>query len=132
MATRLLLLTSDASLPDELVRDLEERCRDTEVEARLLLPICPTPNAWEWDEDATRSETMSRLDAALERLRETGAKVSGTIGCDRDPMVCVNWLMEREPFDEVIVVHPPRARRLRMDLATRIRRAFDVPVTATP
>jgi hypothetical protein len=130
MTTRLLLLTSDATLPDELVDALERRCREGgEIEARLLLPICPTPNAWEWDEAATRSETMRRLDAALERLRKTGAHVTGTIGCDRDPMVCVNWAMEREHFDEVIVVHPGRARRLRMDLAARIRRAFNVPVT---
>ena len=46
-------------------------------------------------------------------------------------MVCVNWVMEREPFDEVIVATPRagRARLLRMDLAARIRRAFGVPVT---
>ena len=45
--------------------------------------------------------------------------------------VCVNWVMEREPFDEVIVATPRagRARLLRMDLAARIRRAFGIPVT---
>ena len=49
-------------------------------------------------------------------------------------MVCVNWVMEREPFDEVIVAtpHVGRARLLRMDLAARIRRAFGVPVTHVP
>ena len=35
--------------------------------------------------------------------RRTGAHVEGTIGCDRDAMVCVNWVMQREPFDEVLV-----------------------------
>jgi hypothetical protein len=129
MTTRLLLLASDATLPDELVRLLEQRCREGAVEARLLLPVRPRPDAWEWDEDATRSQTISLLDAALTRLRGTGAQVEGTVGCDRDPMVCVNWVMEREPFDEVIVVHPGRARRLKLDLAARIRRAFDIPVT---
>lgn len=129
MKTRLLLLTSDAALPEELLLMLEERCREGQVEARVLLPLQPTPNAWEWDEDATRRETMARLEAALDRLRATGAEVVGTVGCDRDPMVCVNWMMEREPFDEVIVVHPARARRLKLDLAARIRRAFGVPVT---
>ena len=129
MTRRLLLLTSDASLPDELVRLLEDRCREGAVEARLLLPVTPMPNAWEWDEDATRTDTAGRLDRALALLRQTGAKVEGTVGCDRDPMVCVNWMMQREPFDEIIVVHPGRARRLRLDLAARIRRAFDIPVT---
>lgn len=126
---RLLLLTSDASLPEEMVRLVEERCREGNVQARLLLPVKPTPNAWEWDEDATRSHHLNLLDSALTRLRATGATVEGTVGCDRDPMVCVNWAMEREHFDEVIVVHPSRARRLRMDLPARIRRAFGVPVT---
>ncbi len=96
------------------------------------MPLHPIPDAWTWDEDATESEMLVRLDEAIESLRSTGAHVEGTIGCDRDAMVCVNWVMEREKFDEVIVVQPrtPRARLLRMDLATRIGRAFGVPVTA--
>ena len=91
----------------------------------------PVPDAWTWDENATRSETLTRLDAAIDRLRRTGAQVEGTVGCDRDAMVCVNWVMEREPFDEVLVATPgvSRARVLRMDLAARIGRAFGVPVT---
>ena len=74
---------------------------------------------------------LTRLDTAIDRLRRTGAHVEGTVGCDRDAMVCVNWVMEREPFDEVIVATPrsARARFVRMDLAARIRRAFGVPVT---
>jgi hypothetical protein len=77
---------------------------------------------------------LVRLDAAIDKLHRTGARVEGTIGCDRDAMVCVNWAMEREPFDEVIVATPRvgRARLLRMDLAARIGRAFGVPVTHVP
>ena len=129
--TRLLLLTSDGSVSDELVRTVAQRAAEDEVEVRVVVPLSPVPDAWTWDEDATRNEMLVRLDQALERLRRTGADVEGTIGCDRDAMVCVNWVMEREPFDEVIVATPRsgRARLLRMDLAARIRRAFGVPVT---
>ena len=97
----------------------------------MLVPLAPVPDAWTWDEEATRNETLVRLDGAIERLRRTGARVEGTVGCDRDAMVCVNWVMEREPFDEVIVATPRagRARLLKLDLAARIGRAFDVPVT---
>jgi hypothetical protein len=132
--TRILLLTSDGSVSDKLVDAVAERASKGEVEARLLLPLAPVPDAWTWDEDATRSEMLVRLDGAIERLRRTGARVKGTIGCDRDAMVCVNWVMEREPFDEVIVATPRtgRARLLRMDLAARIGRAFGVPVTRVP
>ena len=76
----------------------------------MLVPLSPVPDAWTWDENATRSETLTRLDAAIERLRRTGAQVEGTVGCDRDAMVCVNWVMEREPFDEVLVATPGASR----------------------
>jgi len=129
--TRLLLLTCDGTVPDKLVDAVAERAAAGEVEARILVPLAPVPDAWTWDEEATRNEMLARLDGAIEKLRRTGARVEGTIGCDRDAMVCVNWVMEREPFDEVIVAAPGsgRARLLRMDLAARIRRAFGVPVT---
>jgi hypothetical protein len=129
--TRLLILTSDGSVPDTLVEAVAERATQGGVEARVLVPLSPVPDAWTWDENATRSETLTRLDAAIERLRRTGARVEGTVGCDRDAMVCVNWVMEREPFDEVLLATPgvSRARVVRMDLAARIRRAFGVPVT---
>jgi hypothetical protein len=129
--TRLLLLTCDGSVPDKLVEAVAERATQRPVEARVLVPLAPVPDAWTWDEEATRNEMLVRLDGALEKLRRTGARVDGTIGCDRDAMVCVNWAMDREQFDEVIVATPRtgRARLLKMDLAARIGRAFGVPVT---
>ena len=131
--TRVLLLTCDGSVPDRLVDTVAQRAANGDVEVRVLLPLAPVPDAWTWDEEATRNEMLIRLDGAIEKLRQTGARVEGTIGCDRDAMVCVNWMMEREPFDEVIVsTHAGRARLLRMDLAARIGRAFEVPVTRVP
>jgi nucleotide-binding universal stress UspA family protein len=132
--TRILLLTSDGDVPDELVAAVAKRMAGGPVETRLLVPLHPVPDAWAWDEDATQIAMLERLDHAIARLRRAGARVEGTIGCDRDPMVCVNWVMEREPFDEVIVATPRsgRARLLRMDLAARIGRAFGLPVTHVP
>jgi hypothetical protein len=128
---RLLLLTHDGSVSDELVQAVAERATEGDLAVRVVVPLDPVPDAWTWDEDATRNAMLVRLDGALERLRRTGAEVEGTIGCDRDAMVCVNWVMERERADEVIVATPRsgRARLLRMDLAARIGRAFGVPVT---
>jgi hypothetical protein len=130
--TRILVLTSDGNVGDQLVATVADRAARGPVEARVLVPLHPVPDAWTWDEHATKNVTLERLDCALARLGETGARVEGTVGCDRDPMVCVNWAMQREPFDEVIVAAPRsgRARILKMDLAARIGRAFGVPVTA--
>jgi hypothetical protein len=129
---RLLLLTSDGSVYDDLVEAIAARAASEPVEVRVVVPLHPVPDAWTWDEDATENAMLARLDHAMARLEATGACVEGTIGCDRDAMVCLNWLMEREPFDEVLVAMPRsgRARILRMDLAARIGRAFGVPVTA--
>ncbi len=76
--TRLLILTSDGSVPDRLIDTVAERAAQGDVEARVLVPLSPVPDAWTWDENATRSETLTRLDAAIERLRRTGAQVEGT------------------------------------------------------
>ena len=129
---RVLLLTSDGSVYDDLVEAIADRAASEPVEVRVIVPLHPVPDAWTWDEDATQNAMLARLDHAMARLEATGARVEGTIGCDRDAMVCLNWLMEREPFDEVIVAMPRtgRARILKMDLAARIGRAFGVPVTA--
>ena len=129
--THLLLLTCDGSVPDKLVEAVADRVTKGPVSARILFPLAPVPDTWTWDEDATHQAMLARLDEAIGKLRNTGAQVEGTIGCDRDAMVCVNWVMEREPFDEVIVATPRagRARLLRMDLSARIRRAFGIPVT---
>jgi hypothetical protein len=97
--TRLLLLTCDGSVPDGLVETVAERASAGPVEARILLPLAPVPDAWTWDEDATRNAMLKRMDEAIGKLRSTGAQVEGTIGCDRDAMVCVNWVMERERRD---------------------------------
>lgn len=128
---KLLLLTYDGGIPDELVELVAKRGSDADVEVRVVVPVQPVPDAWAWDERATHAAMMARLDEALERLRSTGARVEGTVGIDRDAMVCVNWLLARESFDEVVVAGCPagRARWLRMDLATRMRRAFGIPVT---
>jgi hypothetical protein len=132
--TRILLLTSDGGVTDELVDAVAARAAQGPVETRVLVPLHPVPDAWTWDEDATKDATLERLDEALAQLRKTGATVEGTVGCDRDAMVCVNWVMEREPFDEVIVASPRsgRARLVKMDLAARIGRAFGLPVTHVP
>ena len=128
---KLLLLTYDGGIPDELVELVARRGGETDVSVRVVVPVQPVPDAWTWDERATRAAMLARMDEAIDRLRRTGAHVEGTVGIDRDAMVCVNWLLDREAFDEVAVAGcpPGRARWLRMDLAARMRRAFGIPVT---
>jgi nucleotide-binding universal stress UspA family protein len=71
-----------------------------------------------------------RLERELERLRSLGAQVDGEVGSVH-PMEAVTDVLEREPFDEIIVSTLPTglSRWLKMDLTDRIARHFDGPVT---
>jgi hypothetical protein len=128
-AYRLLILASDGAVPEALVRAVAERARRGPVVATFVLPISPLPDAWIWDEERTTAAARDRVAVALALLARTGAFVEGMIG-DRDPMVAVNDLMQRAQFDEVIISTPTlaRSRWLRMDLPSRIRRAYGLPV----
>jgi hypothetical protein len=70
-------------------------------------------------------------------LQQLGLEVDGEVG-DPNPLEAIKQVLEREQFDEILLCSPsqPISRQLSLDLAHRIRRAFDLPVThctdATP
>ncbi len=72
----------------------------------------------------------SHLQAALKGLSLMGARADGEVG-DPDPVEAVRAVLAREPFDEIIVstLPPGISRWLRMDLVSRLKRRFDLPIT---
>ncbi len=75
---------------------------------------------------------FNRLKDAIGRFEDLGATdVRGEVG-DPDPLEAVDQTVESKgPFDEIIVSTLPAgaSRWLRMDLASKISRRYDVPVT---
>lgn len=79
---------------------------------------------------AFEAEAEQRLSSFLDQLSAVGLAVSGEIGTG-DPVVATRQVMERSSFDEIIVSTLPSrvSRWLKLDLPSRLERAFAVPVT---
>lgn len=80
-------------------------------------------------EDPGRALARQQLRSELARLRELGADASGEVGVS-DPMDAIRLALHREPFDEIILstLPPGISRWVAMDLPSRVRRAFKLPV----
>jgi hypothetical protein len=81
-------------------------------------------------EDPGRRLARERLRQELARLRELGAEVSGEVGV-ADPIEAIELVQHRWEFDAIILSTLPgrKSRWLAMDLPTRVRRVFKLPVT---
>jgi hypothetical protein len=72
----------------------------------------------------------SNLDTELSRLRDLGATADGAVG-DPNPMAAIEKAVAEQQFDEIILSTLPAgvSRWLALDLPSRIRRKFHVPLT---
>lgn len=93
-------------------------------------PAAPDSPAAEVREDPGHPLARLQLRHELERLRAEGVDASGEIGVS-DPMDAIRTALRREPFDEIILstLPPGLSRWIAMDLPSRARRAFKLPVT---
>jgi GABA permease len=117
--TSVLVVANVTAASDELLAVLTERAGEGPAEFTLLLPAT----------GGDRAGAERALDRALERMRDAGLEVSGSIG-DRDPVVAVHEAWDPRRYDEVVVSTLPTgaSRWLQIDLPHRIERMTDVPV----
>lgn len=80
--------------------------------------------------DVARQRSLHRLTGLLNAIRAAGGEAEGTVS-STNAVVAVRRLLPRGSFDEVLICIPPRGvtRWLRRNLAARIARRTDVPVT---
>lgn len=78
----------------------------------------------------SRQRAEQRLSLMLASVRDAGGLAAGAVG-DADPVAAVRELLDREPFDEIIVSTLPAgiSRWLGMDLPSRVARMTQAPVT---
>jgi hypothetical protein len=95
-----------------------------------VVPATPIQHGLTWDEDEARAAARARLDNALDRLRATGATVTGEIG-HRDPVEATEDALRGRHVDEVILstLPPGISRWLGQDVPTRLKGSILVPVT---
>ena len=124
---------------------VDERLAAGPCEFHVLVPQAPTPTLHtdpsglidpSLQEGIVRSraivrqEAEDRLETFLTSLRAHGSAVTGEVALG-DPLLAARRVMERSSFDEIIVstLPPGISRWLKLDLPTRLERAFKVPVT---
>jgi hypothetical protein len=122
MAAHVLVVATVTAASDDLLAAVSERARrgSVPVDFTLVMPASSPDHAAD----------EPRLAEALERWREAGIKVEGTIG-DSDPVQAVAEICKPGRFDEVIVSTLPgqTSRWLRSDVPYRIGALTDLPVT---
>jgi hypothetical protein len=102
---------------EELLAALRERADSGACRFTLVMP-------------ATGSGARGRLEAALERMRETGLEnVEGRVG-NPDPVVAVMDVWDPMRFDDIVVSTLPTgsSRWLGLDLPHRLEKLTSVPV----
>jgi hypothetical protein len=112
----LLVVANVTAGSDELIDALRDRADRGACRFTLVMP-------------ATGAEARTRLDEALERMREAGLEVEGRV-CDPDPIVAVMDVWDPMKFDEIIVSTLPTgsSRWLGLDLPHRLEKLTSVPV----
>ena len=103
---------------------------DRAMARQLLEDELEEPRVVQGGEDLGRRLARDRLRHELGRLRELGVDASGEVGVS-DPVEAIRVVLHRLEFDEVILSTLPsrRSRWLAMDLPSKIRRTFKLPVT---
>jgi hypothetical protein len=113
----LLVVANVTAGSDELLGCLRDRADQGACRFTLVMP-------------ASGAEARARLEAALERMRESGLdNVEGKVG-DPDPVVAVMDMWDPMKFDEIIVSTLPTgsSRWVGLDLPHRLEKLTSVPV----
>lgn len=145
------LIVANQTLAGDLIPALvDERAKDGSAEFHLLVPASRSketqrlmtgvadpmsgytvvaPEDLSIARDRDREQAAARLETFLDRLSDhTDSLTSEVAG--HDPFAAVARVMERSSFDEIIISTLPSSvsRWLKMDLPSRVERAFSIPV----
>jgi GABA permease len=124
---RVLVIANRALHSEQLPAFIREMAADAPSRFFLLVPA--DAGAGETPEEARRL-AESRLRHLVDRLHDDGVDAEGVIG-DADPFRAAEHVLGRERFNEIVLSTLPVGvnRWLAADLARRLERNFQVPVT---
>lgn len=114
----------------ELAEAIRVRVASGPCVFHIVVPATPVQKGLTWDEDEARIAAQDRLTAAISRLAELDAKVTGEIG-HRDPVEATEDALRGRQVDEVILstLPPGISRWLGQDVPTRLKGSVLVPVS---
>src|SRR5918995_616803 len=100
----------------------------------LVVPV-RHPRDHAWSEGEVEAAARQRLDEGLGAFRTLGVDASGEVG-DANPVYAVSTALRHRPFDDddwdgiIVSPLPPGVSHwLGLDVVSRIKREFDIPVT---
>ncbi len=113
----------------ELAEAIRERTASGPCRFHIVVPATPVQRGLTWDEDEARIAAQDRLTAAIGRLAELDAVVTGEIG-HRDPIEAAEDALRGRDVDEVILstLPPGISRWLGQDVPSRLKGSITVPV----
>lgn len=125
-----LVVANRTAGSDELMEALRRRAEEGPAKFHLVVPSTPRGVSWAADMHAGGDAAEHDLEGALERLREHGLDIDGSVG-DPDPIAAVQDAANRGSYDEVIVSTLPKhvSKWLRVDLPRKAAHATGLPVS---
>jgi hypothetical protein len=127
---RVLVIANRTADSPDLIAALR-RLGERGASFTLLVPAVPHGLSWAANMKAGWPAAISCAEAASERMRAGGVALEEVVVGDPDPFAAAGDVLHGGEFAEVIVSTLPRgvSKWLRLGLADRLRRAFDIPVT---
>ena len=121
---------------EHLLDHVRSLCAAGEAQCRFYLVVPVThPRDHSWSEGEVDAAGRRRLDEGLEAFRNLGVEATGEVG-DANPVYAVSTALRNRPFgddewDGIIVstLPPGVSHWLGLDVVSRIKREFDIPVT---
>jgi hypothetical protein len=116
------------------VRSISEAAGPGDCRFYLVVPV-RRPRDHAWTDGEVEGTARARLDEGLAAFRNVGVEATGEVG-GANPVYAVSTALRNRPFgdddwDGIIVstLPPGVSHWLGLDVVSRIKREFDIPVT---
>ena len=116
------------------VRSIGEAAGSGQSRFYLVVPV-RHPRDHSWTDGEVEAAARARLEEGLAAFRSVGVEATGEVG-DANPVYAVSTALRNRPFgdddwDGIIVstLAPGVSHWLGLDVVSRVKREFDIPVT---
>ena len=127
--TEYLVVAHKTLVGSPLLDEVSRRLEAGPSHFHLIVPV-DHPSDHAWSQGECQAEAAKRLDEGLGAFAELGAEATGEVG-DQNPVAAIAAVMRVRDVDEIILstLPPGPSRWLKLDVISRARDRFDVPIT---
>jgi hypothetical protein len=128
---RALIVASEASVDALLMRQVEFRARQSDLEVYVVTPVLDRPfEHWAGGSDRERHVAEQYLESLLGDMRALGVQADGAVGTN-EPLASIEAALRRFPADEILIATHPLDEEgwLEHGLVRKIRARSDLPIT---